>query len=70
MSYFTEGFEARSSKTPRAMQIDQLVYFIQQADIENARRTLVDFLQRGEPVSREIVKAYEQLERGFPADIE
>jgi hypothetical protein len=49
------------------MEIDQLVYFIRHADVDNARRSLVIFLERGEPVSREIVTAFQLLERGFPA---
>ena len=54
-------------KSARSMEIDQLVYFIRNADVDNARRTLVNFLERGEPVSKEIVTAYQLLERGFPA---
>ena len=54
-------------KSSRAMEIDQLVYFIRNADVDNARRSLVTFLERGEPVSKEIVTAYQLLERGFPA---
>jgi hypothetical protein len=48
------------------MEIDQLVFFIRNADVDSARRSLVSFLERGEPVSREIVSAYQLLERGFP----
>ena len=49
------------TKSPRAMEIDLLVYFIRTADLRNARQSLVNFLARGERVSREIVAAYEQL---------
>jgi hypothetical protein len=52
-------------KSSRAMEIDQLVYFIRNADLDSARRSLVNFLERGEPVSKEIVTAYQHLERGF-----
>lgn len=55
-----------SKRSFRSMEIDQLVFFIRNADVENARRSLVNFLERGEPVSREIVSAYQLLERGFP----
>ena len=60
-------FEGQSSKSSRAMEIDQLVYFIRHADVDNARRSLVNFLERGEPVSKEIVTAFQLLERGSPA---
>lgn len=50
------------TKSPRAWEIDLLVYFIRMADLQNARQSLVTFLERGERVSREIVADYERLE--------
>jgi hypothetical protein len=53
-----------SAKSPRAIEIDQLVYFIHTSDIYNARRSIVNLLGRGETISREIIAAYHQLESG------
>jgi len=51
-----------SCKSPRAMEIDQLVYFIRTSDIQNARRSIVNLLGRGERLSHEILEAYHRLE--------
>jgi len=51
-----------SAKSPRAIEIDQLVYFIRTSDVCNARRSIVNLLGRGETISREIIAAYHQLE--------
>jgi len=67
MSLSQLPIEGQSGKSSRAMEIDQLVYFIRHADVDNARHSLVTFLERGEPVSKEIVTAFQLLERGFPA---
>ena len=52
----------QSGKTPRAMEIDQLVYFIRTSDIYNARRSIVILLGRGERLSRDIIASYHALE--------
>ena len=51
-----------SAKSPRAMEIDQLVYFIRTSDIYNARRSIVILLGRGERLSRDIIASYHALE--------
>lgn len=56
------GYAQRLEKNKRAVEIDQLVQFIQQRDIQNARRKLVDLMGKGVRISREIVVAYERLE--------
>ena len=52
------------TKSSRAMEIEDLIRYIRNADVENARKTLVSFLERGERVSHEIVTEYQQLDRG------
>jgi hypothetical protein len=53
---------APSAKSPRALEIDQLVYFIRTADVHSARRAITSLLNRGEQISREILSAYHKLE--------
>ena len=48
-------------KSPRALEIDQLVFFIRTSDLPHARHSLENFLTRGDRVSREILAAYEHL---------
>ena len=55
------------TKSARAAEIDQLVIFIRNRDIQNARRMLKALTGKGKRISREIVDAYERLgldERG------
>ncbi len=56
------------NKSPRAIQIDTLVYFIRRADLGKANRLVGQFLKRGDRVSREIMAAYRHLEHGCSAD--
>ena len=49
-------------KSARAAEIEQLIQFIRNRDIRNARRMLVVLMGKGERISREIVAAYERLE--------
>jgi len=50
------------SKSLRAIEIDELVWFIRTADVLSARRALVNFFHRGERVSRDILREYQLLE--------
>ena len=53
-----------STKDTREAEINQLVSYIRQRDIRNARRMLVVLMGKGERISREIVAAYERMEQG------
>lgn len=60
-----EPIDLSSTKSLREIEIEQLVYFIRQSDVHNARRSIVNLLGRGQLISRDIVLEYQQLEAGL-----